>query len=137
MALKHRGYRQVDLAKATNIERGTISNYLNGKYKPKAKNVLLIADVLKVNVPWLLGDEEVPMEIDPNVEYYVSEDDVNRRAYLKLEYSDAVEMNISKEEWCALYDEYDTIPEKFKADILKYIYLIFAMAEMLKKKEEE
>ena len=136
-ALKLRNYKASDLAKRTNIERGTISNYLIGKYKPKAKNVLLIAEALKVNVPWLMGDEEVPMEIDPAIEYHVSEEDVYARAYLKLEYSELVEMNISQDEWCALYDEFETLSDNSKMDIMKYIYLNFAMAKMIKYKKEE
>lgn len=135
-ALKHRNFKASDLAKRTKIERGTISNYLSGKYKPKAKNVLLIAEALKVNVPWLMGNEDVPMEIDPAIEYHVSEEDVYARAYLKLEYSELVEMNITKEEWCALYDEFELLSENSKTDIMKYIYLNFAMAKMVKYKDE-
>lgn len=135
LAMQFRGYRQVDLANETGIERGTISNYINGKYKPKAKNVLLIADALKINAPWLLGDAEVPMEVDPNIEYVIDPEDVNRRAYMKLEYSNLVEMNVSQEEWCALYKQFDALSEKSKIDIMKYIYLIFTMEEILGKKE--
>ena len=137
--MRLRGCRQKDLAEATRIDHGTISNYVNGKYKPKARNVILIAKALNVNTPWLLGAEDVPMEIDPNIEYHVSEDDVYARSYLKLEYSDLVEMNISREEWNALYDKFEKISDTFKTDILKYMYLVFAMDSMLNsvgKKEE-
>ena len=136
-AMKAKKFKAIDLANATDIDRGTISYYLSGKYKPKAKNILLIAEALKVNVPWLLGNEDVPMEIEPSIDYHVSEDDVHARAYLKLEYSDIVEMNISKEEWCALYDEFETLSDNSKMDIMKYIYLNFAMADMIKFKDSQ
>lgn len=136
-AMRIRGLRQTDLAEKTGIEHGTISNYVNGKYKPKAKNVILIADALKVNTPWLLGVDDVPMDIDPSVDYYVSEDDVYARAYLKLEYSDIVQMNISKEEWAVLYDKFEKISDSFKTDILKYMYLVFAMDGMINGKEKK
>ena len=135
LAMQIRGFRQIDLANETGIDRGTISRYLNGEFKPKAKNVILIADALKVNELWLLGNGEVPMDIDPSIEYVVDPDDVNRRAYMKLEYSNLVEMNISQEEWCALYKQFDTLSEKSKIDIMKYIYLIFTMEEIMGKKE--
>lgn len=134
MAMNYRGIKQIEVCKLTGIDRGTMSNYTNGKYKPKAKNILLIAKVLKVNAPWLLGAEGVPMEIDPTIDYHVSEDDVNTRTYLKLEYSNVVEMNISKDEWCAFYDKFDSLTEQAKIDILKYLYLQFAVSKLI---EEE
>lgn len=130
-AMKIRGFTQADLANATNIDRGAISRYVRGDFKPKAKNAILIAEALKVNTPWLLGDKTVPMDIDPNIEYFMSEDDVNTRAYLKLEYSHAVEMNISKEEWCAFYEQFDKLSEESKRDVLKYIYLQFAVDQLV------
>ena len=136
-AMRYRGFRQADLASKTGIERGTISNYVNGKYKPKAKNVILIAEALKVNTPWLLGEDDIPMEIDPSVDYVLSEVDYYKTAYIKLEYSDIVEMNISQEEWCALYKDFDRCSENFKADILKYMYLVFAMDEMINSKSNK
>ena len=138
-AMKDRGFNQADLANATNLDRGAISRYVRGDFKPKAKNIILIADALKVNVPWLLGDEEVPMEIDPTIEYHVSDEDINARTYIKLEYSDVVEMNVSREEWDVLFDKFDTLNDKSKIDIMKYIYLIFTMDDLVKnsKKNQE
>lgn len=130
-AMRFRGLRQTDLAEKTGIEHGTISNYINGKYKPKARNIILIAEALKVNTPWLLGEEDVPMEVEPNVEYLATEIDNYKTTYIKLEYSDLVEMNISREEWNVLYDEFDILSENFKADILKYMYLVFTMDEIV------
>lgn len=136
-AMKERGYSQADLVNLTNLDRGTISRYVRGSIKPKAKNIVLIADALRVNVPWLLGDEEVPMEIDPAIDYHISDEDIYARTYIKLEYNDVVEMNISKEEWCVLYDKFDTLSDKSKIDIMKYIYLIFTMEDLIKNREKQ
>lgn len=136
-AMRYRGFRQIDLANETGIDRGTISYYISGKFKPKARNILLIAEALKVNAPWLLGEDEVPMEIDPSTEIVTSELDYYKTAYIKLEYSDVVEMNISQEEWNILYDEFARCSDNFKADILKYLYLVFAMDEMINQSKEK
>ena len=135
IAMNYRGVKQIQICRLTGIDRGTMSSYTNGKYKPKAKNVMLIANALKVNAPWLLGAKDVPMEVDPSIDYHVSEDDVNTRAYLKLEYSNVVEMNISKEEWCALYDKFAELPEQAKIDILKYFYLQMAISKLVNENE--
>ncbi len=131
-AMKERGFSQADLVNSTNLDRGTISRYVRGSIKPKAKNIVLIAEALNVNVPWLLGDEEVPMDIDPAIDYHISDSDIYARTYIKLEYNDVVEMNVSKEEWCVLFDKFDTLNDKSKIDIMKYIYLIFTMDDMVK-----
>lgn len=137
IAMKNRGFSQADLVELTNLDRGAISRYVRGEFKPKAKNIILIADALKVNVPWLLGDEDVPMDIDPAIDYHISDEDINARAYIKLEYSDIVEMNISREEWCILFDKFDSLTDKSKIDIMKYIYLIFTMEELIRNKDKK
>ena len=136
IAMKERKFTQADLAEATNLDRGAVSRYVRGEFKPKAKNIIKIADALKVNVPWLLGDEDIPMDIDPAIDYHISDEDVNARAYIKLEYSDVVEMNISRDEWCVLFDEFDSLTDKSKIDIMKYIYLIFTMDELIRNKDK-
>ena len=132
IAMKDRGMSQAELANLSNLDGGAISRYVRGEIKPKAKNIIMIANALKINVPWLLGDEDVPMDADPLVDYHVSDESLNARAYIKLEYSDSVEMNVSKDEWCVLFDKFDTLSEKSKIDIMKYIYLIFTMDDMVK-----
>lgn len=136
-AMKDRGFSQADLAEASHLDRGTVSRYVRGSVKPKAKNIMLIADALDVNVPWLLGDEDVPMDIDPLIDYHISDEDLNARTYIKLEYSDVVEMNVSKEERNVLFDKFDNLTDKSKIDIMKYMYLIFSMDGFLKSKEKK
>lgn len=137
IAMKARGFSQADLVEATNLDRGAISRYVRGEFKPKAKNIILIAEALNVNVPWLLGDEDIPMDIDPTIDYHITDDDINARTYIKLEYSDVVEMNISKEEWSVLYDEFSNLTDKSKTDIMKYIYLIFTMDGLIRNNKDK
>lgn len=60
-ALSIRGMKQVDLAEKTGISRGTINNWLNNKYQPKQKSLLMLARALEVSELWLAG-YDVPME---------------------------------------------------------------------------
>lgn len=132
VAMKNRGMSQAELANAANLDGGAISRYVRGEIKPKAKNIIMIANALNVNVPWLLGEEDVPMDIDPLIDYHISDESLSARAYIKLEYSETVEMNVDRDEWNILFDKFDTLSEKSKIDIMKYIYLIFTMDDMVK-----
>ena len=60
-ALALRNMKQVELAEKTGIVKGTISNWINQKYQPKQKSLLLMAQVLDVSEMWLAGFN-VPME---------------------------------------------------------------------------
>ena len=62
-ALKDNNMTSIELANILNINRGIISNYINGKYKPKMDRLTQIAKILKVKEAWLMGyDEE---ELNP------------------------------------------------------------------------
>ena len=60
-ALEIRGIKQSELVERTGIDKGQMSSYLSGKYKPRQKNIDLIAQTLSVNEAWLMGFD-VPME---------------------------------------------------------------------------
>ncbi len=64
-ALTLTGTKQIELARLTNIDRGTINNYLTGKYEPKQDKLSIIADALGVDPVWLMG-YDVPMERQKN-----------------------------------------------------------------------
>lgn len=57
-ALTMRDKTQGDLVKATNISQSSISDYLNGKYKPNQLKTYLIANYLNVSYEWLLGFDD-------------------------------------------------------------------------------
>lgn len=60
-AMEIREIKQIDLVAKTNIDKGQMSSYLSGKYKPRQKNINLIAKALSVDEAWLMG-YDVPME---------------------------------------------------------------------------
>ena len=59
--LQMRNMKQAELADKTGIDKGQISSYLSGKYKPKQENLSLLAAALDVSEYWLMG-LDVPME---------------------------------------------------------------------------
>lgn len=60
-ALAIRNMKQVELAEKTGIAKGTINNWLNNRYQPKQKAIMLMASALDVNEMWLAG-YDTPME---------------------------------------------------------------------------
>lgn len=60
-ALEIRDMKQSELVEKTGIDKGQMSSYLAGRYKPKQNNLHLIAEALSVDEAWLMG-YDVPME---------------------------------------------------------------------------
>lgn len=56
------GLTQAELARASGIDRGSISLYLSGRYRPKADKLLRLAAALDVSPQWLTGVEDNPGE---------------------------------------------------------------------------
>ncbi|MBQ3199109.1 MAG: helix-turn-helix domain-containing protein [Firmicutes bacterium] len=67
-ALAARDMTAAELSKVTGINEGTISNYKQGKYKPKQDKLELISTALNVSAGWLLG-ADVPMTNTPTSTY--------------------------------------------------------------------
>lgn len=63
LAMNRKGIKPVQLASLTGLNKGIISKYTNGKYKPKQDRLHQLAKILDVNEGWLLG-YDVPMERD-------------------------------------------------------------------------
>jgi len=59
--LEIREITQTQLAAKANIDKGQLSSYISGKYKPRQNNIDAIASALNVNEAWLMGFD-VPME---------------------------------------------------------------------------
>lgn len=53
--------KQADLARATGLSKGGISNYVTGRYEPKSDIISKLAKALSVSEMWLWG-YDVPME---------------------------------------------------------------------------
>ena len=64
-ALLLTGIKQIELSRLSNIDKGTINNYVMGKYVPKQEKLNRLADALNVNPAWLMG-YDVPMEREKN-----------------------------------------------------------------------
>ena len=64
-ALAIKGTKQIELSRLTHLDRGTINNYLTGKYEPKQDKLTIIAEALDVSPVWLMG-YDVPMEREKN-----------------------------------------------------------------------
>ena len=54
-ALNMNNMSQTELSRKTNLDKSLISNYLKGNYKAKQDNLTLMAKVLGVSEPWLMG----------------------------------------------------------------------------------
>lgn len=52
------GLTQAELARRSGIDRGSISLYLSGRYRPKADKLIRLAGALSVSPEWLSGVEE-------------------------------------------------------------------------------
>lgn len=73
-AMEMKQMKAVDLANKTGIDRGSLSHYINGSYKPSSVNTDKLAEALGVDVAWLMG-YDVPMtRSDPSSP--VSDDDI-------------------------------------------------------------
>lgn len=60
-AMKIREMSQSDIIERTGINKGALSSYISGRYKPKQTNTYLLAKALNVSEAWIMG-EDVPME---------------------------------------------------------------------------
>ena len=59
--LEIRGITQSQLAIRANIDKGQLSSYISGKYKPRQNNIDALAKALNVSEAWLMGFD-VPMD---------------------------------------------------------------------------
>lgn len=81
-ALQIREMKQAELAEKTGIDKGQISSYLSGRYKPKQENLSLMAAALEVSEYWLMGmdvsieradTEEMAQEHRKRIEAYANQ----------------------------------------------------------------
>lgn len=66
-----RGLSQEEVAKATGITRGNISNYELDRFKPSTESIVRLASFFNVSVDWLLtgkGNSPVPNKTDGSEE---------------------------------------------------------------------
>ena len=56
-AMAIRKMKQIDIVRATGIDKGSISHYVSGKYEPKQDAIMKLAKALNVDEMWLWGYE--------------------------------------------------------------------------------
>ena len=60
-AIKDAGKKQIDLVRATGIDKGSLNHYVHGRYEPKSNAINKLARALNVSEMWLWG-YNVPKE---------------------------------------------------------------------------
>lgn len=68
-ALDYRHINAAQVAKDTGISKGSLSQYLSGKFNPKQDRLYILAKYLRVSPIWLMGID-VPMETTKPKEFY-------------------------------------------------------------------
>ena len=76
--------KQADLARATGLGKGGISNYVTGRYEPKSDVISKLAKALGVSEMWLWG-YDVPKERTENKNNSPSEADLSEGEKMLLE----------------------------------------------------
>ena len=86
--ISERNISAADLSRATGIDKGAISNYINGAYIPKQDKAYKLARALGVDPGWLMtGDEPSEKRLTEEallIEAYRRADDGTRSAVRKL-----------------------------------------------------
>ena len=118
--LQMRNMKQAELADKTGIDKGQISSYLSGKYKPKQENLSLLAAALDVSEYWLMG-LDVPMEREGSEEA-VREQRKRFEAYAKQLYESREPEKILK-----MYGE---MTEENRAKVRLYMERLLAVQKM-------
>lgn len=84
--ISERNLTAADLCRMTGIDKGAMSNYINGKYAPKQDKVYKLAEALDVDPGWLMtGDEPVSETGKGRPSYQYSDAQKVARAYEKAE----------------------------------------------------
>ena len=60
-AMDIRGLKQADIVEKGKIDKGQLSSWISGKYKPRQNNISKLSEILSVDEAWLMG-YDVPME---------------------------------------------------------------------------
>jgi transcriptional regulator with XRE-family HTH domain len=74
LAIDIRHTTAAEVSKKTGISKGSLSQYMTGKFLPKQDRLYILARCLRVSPVWLMG-VDVPMEWSGNTTYETSIDD--------------------------------------------------------------
>ena len=120
--LQMRNMKQVELADKTGIDKGQISSYLSGKYKPKQENLSLLAAALDVSEYWLMG-------LDVSMEREGSEEDVSEQRKRVEAYIRGIYEMREPEMVLKLYEQ---LTEENRAKVRLYMERLLAVQKMEK-----
>jgi transcriptional regulator with XRE-family HTH domain len=114
MSIRH--LKQADLARATGLAKGGISNYITGRYEPKSDVISKLAKALNCSEMWLWG-YDVPMERQKNVP---SESDLNEGEKMWLELYNQVSDD-TRDLLIKMMDSFERIPKDKQKLVLEMI----------------
>lgn len=78
-AMEIRNITQAELCKRTGIPKSAMSQYISGAFRPKQTRTYLIAEALHVNIAWLMGADDIPMDREDNTIIALPSDNVYMR----------------------------------------------------------
>ncbi|KDE74875.1 helix-turn-helix domain-containing protein [Fusobacterium necrophorum] len=79
-ALELRDLKPTKLSELSNINKSTISQYIQGVYQPKRARIELFAKILNVNEAWLIG-YDVPKERNQQDDRFLGLNAAGRKQY--------------------------------------------------------
>ena len=93
IALQLRGKTAADIARSTTISNASLSQYINGRFFPKANTIRIIAKYLNVSDGWLAGedvpmqriDNELPSEEKVKVALFGGDEDVSEEEWQEVQ----------------------------------------------------
>ncbi|EIJ70675.1 DNA-binding helix-turn-helix protein [Fusobacterium necrophorum subsp. funduliforme ATCC 51357] len=123
-ALELRDLKPTKLSELSNINKSTISQYIQGVYQPKRARIELFAKILNVNEAWLTG-YDVPMERNNQDNRFLSLKSNGRKQY----------ENFMQEATMYFNDEKISLEDKEK--IFQSLQDVFFEVKLLNKREKK
>lgn len=81
-AMELRGLTQSELSEKAKIDKGQLSSYLSGKYKPRQKNIEALAKELNVDEAWLMGfDVTIERKDNPITDFSKNDPIINNKEF--------------------------------------------------------
>ena len=115
--MRIREMKQADLARATGLAKGGISNYITGRYEPKSDVISKLAKALNCSEMWLWG-YDVPMERQKNIPSKESDLSEGEKLWLELYHRVSKE---TREVLITMMDSFDRIPTDKQRFVLEMI----------------
>lgn len=123
-ALELRDLKPTKLSELSNINKSTISQYIQGVYQPKRARIELFAKILNVNEAWLIG-YDVPIERNQQDDRFLSLNSKGKKQY----------ENFLNEATMYFNDEKISLEDKEK--IFQSLQDVFFEVKLLNKREKK